>query len=82
MSASFDKTGKWLETETEVSSKELPAAVTASLKNEFPGYKTGEMSLVENPVLKGYEVSLKKEGSSLEVIFDINGAVLKKTAVK
>ena len=82
MSSSYDNSGKWLETETEISSKELPAAVTASLKNEFAGYKTGEMSFVESTELKGYEISLKKGESSLEVVFDNNGVVLKKTDVK
>jgi hypothetical protein len=82
MSASYNNSGKWLETETEISSKELPSAVTASLKKEFAGYKTGEMSIIENPELKGYEIALKKGETSLEVIFDNNGVVLKKTDIK
>ena len=82
MSASYDNSGKWLETETEISSKDLPATISAAIKIEFSGYKTGEMSLVENPVLNGYEIALKKGESSLEVIFDINGTVLKKTVLK
>jgi hypothetical protein len=82
MSASYNNSGKWIETETEVSSKELPAAVTASLKKEFAGYKAGEMSIIENPELKGYEIALKKGETSLEVIFDNNGIVLKKSDVK
>jgi hypothetical protein len=82
MSASYDNSGKWLETETEVSSKEIPAAVTASLKKDYAGYKTGEISLIENPEIKGYEIALKKGELSLEVILDKNGVVLKKTDVK
>jgi len=82
MSASYNNSGKWLETETEISSKELPAAITASLKKEFGGYKTDEISLLESPELKGYEIALKKGESSLEVVFDKNGLVLKKTDLK
>ena len=76
MSASYDNSGKWLETETEISSKDLPAAVSAALTKEFAGYKTGEMSLIENPELKGYEIALKKGGTTLEAVIDGNGKVL------
>jgi Putative beta-lactamase-inhibitor-like, PepSY-like len=82
MSASYDNAGKWLETETGVALKELPAAVTSAIKKEFAGYKTGEMSIIESPGLKGYEIALKKGETALEVIFDNNGIVLKKTEVK
>ena len=82
MSASYDNSGKWLETETEISSKELPSEVTSTIKEEFAGYKTGEMSIIENPELKGFEIALKKGKTSLEVIFDNNGIVLKKSDVK
>lgn len=82
MSASFDNKGVWLETEVEISEKELPAAVANSLKNEFSGYKTGEMSTIEDPKMKGYELALKKGEKSLEVVFDNSGKVIKKTEVK
>lgn len=82
MSESYDNSGKWLETEIEISSKELPAAVTSSIKKEFEGYNTGEVSVIENPDLKGYEIALKKGETSLEVIFANNGSVLKKSDVK
>jgi hypothetical protein len=82
MSASYDNSGKWLETETEVSSKELPAAVTSTIKKEYAGYKNGEMSIIENPELIGYEIALKKGETSLEVILDNSGIVIKKTEVK
>jgi hypothetical protein len=78
MSASYDNAGKWLETETEISSKDLTAAVTSTLAKEFSGYKTGEMSILESPDMKGYEIALKKAGSSIEVIIDPTGRVIKK----
>jgi hypothetical protein len=82
MSASYDNKGTWLESETEITVKDLPAAVTNTLTKEFPGYKTGEMSAIENPQMKGFELALKKGGTSLEVVFDNMGKVLKKTEVK
>jgi hypothetical protein len=82
MSASYDNKGTWLESEAEITIKDLPAAVTNTLTKEFPGYKTGEMSAIENPQMKGFELALKKGGISLEVVFDNMGKVLKKTEVK
>jgi ribosomal protein S17E len=81
MTSSFDLNGKWLETETEISSKDLPAAVAATLAREFAAYKTGEMSIVENPEMKGFEIALKKDKSAVEVVIDASGKVLKNTAV-
>jgi len=82
MSASFDNKGVWLETETEISVKDLPAAVTNSLAKDFAGFKTGEVSANETPQMKGYEVALKKGEATFEVVFDNSGKVIKKTEVK
>jgi hypothetical protein len=62
MSASFDNSGKWLESETVINEKELPASVEITLNKDFTGYKKGE--------------------TSLEVIFDNKGNILKKTIIK
>jgi hypothetical protein len=78
MSACFDNSGKWLETETEVSVKDLPAAVANTLKNEFTGFKTDEISTIENPEMKGYEFSLKNKESKLTVVIGADGKVLEK----
>jgi hypothetical protein len=78
MSACFDNTGKWLETEAEVSAKELPSAVTNTLKNEFSGFKTEEISTIENPEMKGFEVALKSKETEITVIIGTDGTVLKK----
>jgi hypothetical protein len=82
MSASFDNKGTWLETETEITSKDLPEAITNTLAKDFAGFKTGEMSTIEDPKMKGYELALKKGETSLEVVFDNSGKVIKKTEVK
>jgi hypothetical protein len=77
MSASFDNNGIWLESEAEISAKDLPAAVTATLQKNFAGFKTGEISALENPKMKGYEIRLKKDETSLEVVLDNSGKVIK-----
>jgi len=82
MSASFDIKGVWLETESEISTKDLPASVTNTIAKNFAGFKTGEVSANETPKMKGYEVELTKGETSLEVIFDNSGKVIKNTEVK
>ena len=78
MSACYDNTGKWLETEAELSAKELPSAVTNTLKNEFSGFKTGESSTIENPEMKGFEVAFKNKETEITVIIGSDATVLKK----
>jgi uncharacterized membrane protein YkoI len=82
MSASFDNKGVWMETETEISVKELPASVTNTIAKKFAGFKTGEASVNETPGMKGYEVELTNGETSLEVIFDNSGKVIKNTEAK
>ena len=40
MSASYDKEGKWMETETEIKISALPAAVQSALKKKFCGLQS------------------------------------------
>jgi hypothetical protein len=82
MSASFDDKGVWLETETEISVKELPASVTNTIAKSFEGFKTGEASINETPKMKGYEVELTNKETSLEVLFDNSGKVIRNTEIK
>jgi hypothetical protein len=78
MSACFDDSGKWLESEAEVSAKELPSAVTNTLKNEYPGYKTVEISTIGNPEMNGFEFALKNKEAEITVIIGADGTVLMK----
>jgi hypothetical protein len=78
MSACFDNTGKWLETEAEVGTKELPSAVANTLKNEYPGSKIEESSTIENSEMKGFEIALKNKKTKMTVIIGADGTVLKK----
>jgi hypothetical protein len=82
MSASFDNSAKWIESETEITEKELPASVVSTLNKVFQGYKKGHIELFENAEIKGFELGLKKGESLIEVIIDNNGKIIKKTDVK
>ncbi|MEI7983369.1 MAG: PepSY-like domain-containing protein [Bacteroidota bacterium] len=80
MSANFDTTGKWLETETEIKETDLPKEVTASVTTNFSGFKVSEVAQTETPD-KGliYEMDLKKDKEAYEVQFSTKGDILKKT---
>ena len=83
MSANFDATGKWLETETEIKESELPKEVSASVAKNFAGFKISEVAKTETPD-KGliYEMDLKKDKEGFEVQFSPKGDVLKKMPLK
>lgn len=82
MSASFDNDGKWICTETVIGEKDLPASVLSTLNKDFQGFKKGLIEIYDSPDMKGFELTLKKGATSLEVIFDNSGVVLKKTDLK
>ncbi len=77
-SATFSLTGQWMETETEIKTAELPAAVTQAIATSFAGSKVEEAETVETPD-RGtfYEVELEKGEQTLEVQFAADGTVLK-----
>ncbi len=85
MSAAFDETGKWLETETAIKKNALPDAVKKTIAAEFPGYEIDEAEKLETPEGLAYEVELEKEENKkemeIEVLFSQEGALLKKVAV-
>jgi len=83
MSANFDATGKWLETETEIKQSDLPKEVSSSVAKNFAGFKISELAKVETPD-KGllYEMDLKKDKEGFEVQFSPKGDILKKTPLK
>ncbi len=77
MSATFDQSGKWLETETEIEGEDLPAPVKETLKTQFNDYKVEEAEYVESPQYKGYEIELEGK-KDIEVVIAKNGQVIKK----
>ena len=82
MSASFDKSGKWMESETAITEKDLPAVVINTLNKDYQGYKKSDISIFEDSKIKGFELTLKKGETSIEVQIDNNGKIIKKTEAK
>ena len=78
MSANFSQDGTWMETETEIKRKDLPKAVQSTLKSQFAGYEIEESEKVATPEQpEAYEVEIEKGETTLSVMLDKNGKVLK-----
>ena len=82
-SATFDTTGAWLSTESEIKLTQLPHAVTAAFNKQFEGFNVQETIQVETPD-KGtyYELTINKGKDGYEVQFSAKGELLKKEAAK
>lgn len=76
-SATFDASGSWLETETEVKETDLPAPVRATLAARYAGYTVSGFERVQTPEGLAYELEAEKGERTLEVQFAADGAVLK-----
>jgi len=82
-SSNFDNSGKWLVTETEIKTSELPEAVQTAISKEFAGYKIEEAENAETSDRGNfYEVELKNGKVKYEVQISGDGKVLKKEEMK
>ncbi len=80
LSANFDNTGKWLETETEIKVTDLPYEIKTALAKDFDGYQIKEASKIES-AKEGtcYEAEIKKGGETFDVLYTAKGKMLSKT---
>lgn len=83
VSANFDNTGKWLETETEIKISDLPSAVLDALAKDFAGFKIEEASKIESSKDGNcYEAEVEKGEETFDVLFTPDGKVLSKTKLE
>ena len=75
MSASYDNSGKWLETEKELKKNQLPTAVQNAFNTQYAGYKLKEASAIEKPDFKGYELGIEKGKEELEILVSADGTI-------
>lgn len=81
MSANFLADGTWLETETELTSDDLPQEVEDAVAAQFAGYSVKEMNLVEKTgEPKTYEIELEKDGQTTEALFAEDGTLIQQQA--
>jgi hypothetical protein len=79
--ARFDRSGKWLETETDITNGQIPRAVSAAIIKGFRGFDIQVISEIESPAgLVTYEAVLFKGRENYDIVFSAKGEVLKKEA--
>jgi predicted small lipoprotein YifL/sulfur carrier protein ThiS len=81
-SANFDSEGKWMETEYEIKTSELPPAVKTTIDNEFKDYDIEEVEVSETPDGKVFELQMEVDENDIEVAISPNGKVVKKSEKK
>ena len=68
---------KWLETETDITKNELPAAVQSALKSQFADYTLEEAARVEKADGQMvYEAEMERGEETLEVMLQPDGKVV------
>lgn len=78
VSANFKLDGTWVETETTIPSKELPAAVSTAVTKKYPGATFERTEKIEKPGNKVlYEVNIKVGGKKKELEMDADGNIVK-----
>jgi len=80
-SANYDASGKWLETESEISKKDLPESIKTTITKDYSDYKADEAEISETPEGVFYEIKLEKKSETLEVVFDKDGKVVKQKKI-
>ena len=73
MSATFDAEGAWMETETGIAIKDLPASVSYYVKEHYSGATIREAAMLKTPKGDMYEAEIKGK----DLLFDMNGKFLK-----
>lgn len=82
-SAKFAKSGKWLKTKTEIKAEELPKEVSQTLAKEFASFKIEEAEKADtsnNGTV--YEVTVKKDMKTYDVMIAASGKTLRKVIKK
>jgi hypothetical protein len=83
VSVKFDSTGKWLETETDLKTSDIPVSVQSSLSKDFTGYKIKEVSKIENINNEIYfEAEIQKGKKTQEILYNTEGKILNEDKIE
>jgi hypothetical protein len=74
----FSPTGIILETENTIDQSSLPASVKTTLEKDYAGYKIEEAEKITSKGVIQYEAKVEKGEKSFELLFDVDGKLLKK----
>jgi len=74
----LDAKGKLVKHKIDIKESELPAAVTATLKNEYSGFKVSGVYKMQEGNATTYEMDLKNDKEKWEAVFGEDGKLIKK----
>jgi len=74
----YNTQGEVLKSEMEITDKELPNAISKTIKTKYSDYKIDSIEVTERNGEKTYEVELEKNwwSNEMNVVFDANGKIL------
>ena len=75
----FDAAGKVIKVETDISKKELPAAVQSAIAKHYAGYRTDDADKIEKDGKTYYKVELDGNMGDRTVVFDAQGTEMTDT---
>ena len=76
----IDQSGRVISHKEELLISELPAAVTAGIERDFPGYRREDAEKLETDGKTTYKLDVKKAKEEWKVIYDTEGKLLSKVA--
>lgn len=76
-SAVYSAAGKWMETEHKIKVEAMPEAVQKAIAANYADHKVEGAEQVERPDGIFYEVDLEKGEHEMEVLFSVDGNVVK-----
>jgi len=75
MSANFDAEGTWLETEVDIKNAEIPADILNAVNAKFANCEIEEVSAIEKPGFKGYEMDIELGETKSEILVSSKGEI-------
>ena len=77
-SANFTIDGNWKETEYEIKKSEIPKSVKDAAARDYAGYDIEAAEKTETREYEAYELELEKGEEVVEIVYSIDGKVIKK----
>ncbi len=82
MSACFDNSGNWFETEGEIEIGELLPAILDSIDMKFEGYEIEEAASIETIEFSGFEIIIAKGDEKWELLINAEGEISSMTEIE
>lgn len=82
MTASYNKDGKWLRTETPVTHSSMPPEVKSCLTKQFDTYKENDIEKIDKPDGVCYEIDVEYKQMNYDVVISDKGELISKDQVK